>query len=77
MPIVNSYRTTIRPNGYPERQSSSTNQTSLRLSSLELFARDLRQNQRFRIGLRRISSQTTPPTTVTLSEKRRFRVERV
>ena len=37
---------------HPERQSSSTNQTSLSLSSLELFAQDLLRNQRFRLGLR-------------------------
>lgn len=60
MPMINTYRATIRPNGHPERQSSSTNQTSLHLSSLELFVRDLRRNQRFRLGLRRISSQKTP-----------------
>ena len=37
---------------HPERQSSSANQPSLRLASLELFARDLLRNQRFRLGLR-------------------------
>ena len=41
---------------HPERQSSSTNQTALRLSSLERFARGLLRNQRFRLGLRRVDS---------------------
>ena len=37
---------------HSEGQSSSTNQTSFHSPSLELFARDLQRNQRFRLGLR-------------------------
>ena len=40
------------PTGHPERQSSSANQPSFHSASLELFARDLHRNQRFRLGLR-------------------------
>ena len=41
-----------KEDSHPERQSSSTNQTSQSSSSLELFARDLQRNGRFRLGLR-------------------------
>ncbi len=39
---------------HPERQSSSANQPSFHSASLELFARDLLRNQRFRLGLRTV-----------------------
>ena len=56
---------TYEPANYshPERQSSSTNHPSQRSSSLELFARDLQRNQRFRLGLRTgltLVGSTTP-----------------
>ena len=38
-------------------QSSSANQPSFHSASLELFARDLLRNQRFRLGLRRVRPQ--------------------
>ena len=43
-----------KPNedSHPERQSSSANHPSFHSASLELFARDLLRNQRFRLGLR-------------------------
>ena len=41
-----------KEHSHPERQSSSANHPSLRSSSLELFARDLLRNRRFRLGLR-------------------------
>ena len=46
-------------------QSSSTNQSSLRSASSELFAQDLLRNHRFWLGLRGYDDL---PTTVTLSE---------
>ena len=48
------------------RQSSSANQPSQCSASLELFARDLQRNQRFRLGLRPVR---TPRSFVILSEK--------
>ncbi|EFM25289.1 hypothetical protein HMPREF9225_1178 [Peptoniphilus duerdenii ATCC BAA-1640] len=47
-----------KEDSHPERQSSSANQPSLCFASLELFARDLQRNQRFRIGIRGFSKKT-------------------
>ena len=49
---INIYKATTITTGHPERQSSSTNQPSFHLSSLEIFAQDLQRNQRFRLRLR-------------------------